>query len=194
MKNGYKPVALLLLGINLSACMATTPAAVGAAPGANDAVPQLQHWRKMIGQWSTAEETLSVDGSGWQPGKGADWDFLWAFGGWGIQDNYTSPPLHEPLADEGTRQRGINLRIYNPKEGKWIMTWLTTASTKPQTFTARSSDEEIVMLAESKTPTGFYSRITFFDMQRTSFEWKLEYSKDQKKWNEVYRIHGTRKP
>ncbi len=157
------------------------------------APPELRHWGQLVGQWSTTEESLKQDGSGWQPSKGADWNFMWAFNGWGIQDNYTSPPLSQALDDESKRQRGINLRIFNPEEKQWVMTWLTTASKKPQSFVASSTTDELVMLTETKDARGNYNRITFFDISDTKFEWKLEWSQDQESWLEVYRIHGVRK-
>ena len=49
------------------------------------------------------------------------------------------------------------------------------------------------MLADAANPQGFFGRITFFDMTDDSFDWKLEWSKDKEQWQEVYRIHGTRK-
>ncbi|MEM7359663.1 MAG: hypothetical protein AAF431_11245 [Pseudomonadota bacterium] len=160
---------------------------------AEGAPPELQHWGKLVGQWTTTEESLKRDGSGWQSSKGADWDFFWAYDGWGIQDNYTSPSMSYELEDESTRVRGTNLRIYNTKEKKWILTWLTPTSTEPNSFTALSTDEEVVMLNEKPNAQGNYSRITFFDMTEETFEWKLEWSKDQENWLEVYRIHGRKK-
>lgn len=164
---------------------------VGIADGAP---PQLAHWSGLIGQWSTQEEGLKADGSGWDASKGADWHFYWSLGGWGVRDDYYSPPLAVTLGDESSRQRGTNLRIYDAKSQQWVMTWLTTTSTHATTFTAQSTDQEIVMRADALNPQGFHSRITFFDIQKTSFEWKLEWSKDEESWFEVYRIHGTRKP
>ena len=160
---------------------------------AEGAPPELKHWGKLVGRWSTAEESLKPDGSGWVSSRGADWDFFWAFDGWGIRDNYTSPPLSEPVADESTRQRGINLRIYNPKDKQWVLTWLTTASSKPMTITATSDDDRVVMNVDDKSAHGFYNRVTFFDMTDTSFEWKMEVSKDREQWREVHRIHATKK-
>lgn len=175
--------------------MHTYSSAADFSPGtmSEGAPPELQHWGQLVGRWSTTEEGLRPDGSGWDPSKGADWDFFWAFDGWGIQDNYTSPPLSEALDDESTRQRGVNLRIYDPSNKQWILTWLTVASTKPQNFTATSTADEIVMSAAELNPQGFHTRVTFFAMTETSFEWKLEWSKDQESWTEVYRIHGTKK-
>lgn len=164
-----------------------------AAGIADGAPPELAHWETMIGEWSTTEEGLKPDGSAWEPSKGADWNFYWSFDGWGIRDDYTSPPMSEAVEDESKRQRGTNLRIYNPEKKQWVMTWLTIASQEPATFTAISTDDEIVMLSTVANPQGFWGRITFFDMTEDSFEWKLEWSKDKESWFEVYRIHGTKK-
>lgn len=180
-------VFLCLWATSLSAGQFQTGSMAAGAP------PELQHWGKLVGQWTTTEEALKQDGSGWQASKGADWDFFWAFDGWGIQDNYTSPSMSEALEDESTRTRGTNLRIYNPEEKKWVLTWLTVKSKEPNSFTATSTDEEVVMLSETPNPQGNYSRITFFDMTEETFEWKLEWSKDQENWLEVYRIHGRKK-
>lgn len=160
---------------------------------AEGAPPELMHWGKLVGEWSTVEESLKPDGSGWAPGTGADWNFYWAFGGWGIQDDYISPPADVAIEDETTRQRGTNLRIYNPGEKQWVLTWLTVKSKVPANFTAVSTDEKVVMSTDVVNPQGFHSRITFFDMTATTFEWKLEWSKDRETWFDVHRIHGTRK-
>ena len=161
---------------------------------ADGAPPELAHWEKLIGSWSTTEEGLAPDGSAWNPSKGADWNFYWSFNGWGIRDDYISPPVAEAVEDESKRQRGTNLRIYNPTTNQWVMTWLTPQSTQPQNFTATSTDDIIVMQSDKLNPQGQWSRITFFDMTATSFEWKLEWSKDKEQWMEVYKIHGTRNP
>ena len=161
---------------------------------AEGAPPELQHWGKIVGRWAVEGESLKRDGSGWQPSGKADWDFFWAFNGWGIQDNYTQPPLSEAVEDESKRLHGINLRIYNPKTQQWVLTWLTNQSSKPSNFTATSSDDEVVMMADEVDANGNYRRITFFDMQTDSFEWKMEWSQDKESWLEVARIHGKRKP
>lgn len=185
------------VGVNILACAAQPAASsdntawLSEGPALN-APKELAHWSKLIGRWTTREEGLSPDGREWSPSNGADWEFMWAFNGYGIQDNYASPPLSEPVGDETQRQRGTNLRIYDAKNNQWVMTWLTVQSTQAARFTAQSNDNEIVMLAETLTPTGFHSRITFFNMTANSFDWKLEYSKDQQNWFEVYRIFGTR--
>ena len=82
---------------------------------------------------------------------------------------------------------------------KLVGQWSTSAESlnvpwaPPSGFTATSTDESIVMLSDQPGPDGFHSRITFFDIRAGSFEWKLERSKDQQQWREIYRIHGVRK-
>lgn len=179
----------------LAVCFVLLLSANAVAGGiAEGAPPELHHWEKLIGEWSTTEEGLQPDGSTWAPSNGADWHFYWGFDGWGIRDDYTSPPLSEPVEDESKRQRGTNLRVYDVANKQWVMTWLTVASSTPASFTASSTDEQIVMLSDIANPQGYFGRITFFDMQKDSFEWKLEWSKDKESWFEVYRIRGARKP
>lgn len=189
MKNLYQLTILICLSLGCSSFVFAD--AEGIADGAPS---ELSHWSRLIGDWSTTEESFRQDGSGWDPSKDADWNFYWSFDGWGVRDDYTSPPMSEAVEDESTRQRGTNLRIYNPTTKQWVMTWLTITSATPASFTATSTADEIVMLSDIANPQGFFGRITFFDMQDDSFEWKLEWSKDKESWFNVYRIHGTRKP
>lgn len=177
----------------LISCQLASAETFHAGQIAEGAPQQLQHWGQMVGQWSTSEEDLKPDGSGWQKSNGADWDFFWAFDGWGIQDNYTSPPQSEAIEDESKRQRGVNLRIYNPKDEQWVLTWLTPGLSKPQNYSATSTEEKIIMLSDEPDAKSNHHRVTFFDITDNSFEWKLEWSKDKEKWLEVYRIHGVKK-
>jgi len=70
---------------------------------------------------------------------------------------------------------------------------MTKAGKSVDLYSAESNNKQIVMLSKQKTLQGKYARITFFDLQEDSFEWKLECSNDSKSnWLEVHRIHGKR--
>ena len=156
------------------------------------AAARASDWDKFLGCWTTSEESLTTDGSTWEPARPAEWRFERSFDGLGIMDTYTSPPPSISVQDELSRQRGINLRIFDPNKGHWVATWLTTASTVPVNFIATPSAETMVMEATTANPQGLHNRITFFDVTKDSFEWKLELSRDRREWTEAYRIHGKR--
>jgi hypothetical protein len=182
-------VSVLLFQISASA---ETPASVTGKYN-KEAPPELMHWGKMIGQWRTSEEGLKPDGSGWQPSKGADWNFYWALDGWSIRDEYFSPPLSEAVDAPENRQMGTNIRVYNKDKKQWQMAWVTKQARTVDVYTAVSTERNIVMLSDGKLPSGKHSRITFFEITNDSFEWKLEWSDDgQTNWLEVYRIHGKK--
>ncbi|WP_299083774.1 hypothetical protein [uncultured Paraglaciecola sp.] len=158
-----------------------------------DAPEQVRHWQKMLGSWRTTEESLKPDGSGWKQAGSADWHFYTTLNGWAVQDEYFSPPLSEEVAPASKRQMGTNIRVFDNDKKQWLMIWTTTAGKAVNLFSAESNDKQIVMRSKQKTPQGKYSRITFFDLQKNSFEWKLEWSNDGKNnWLEVHRIHGLR--
>ena len=154
---------------------------------------EVTHWKTMIGNWLTTEESLKPDGSGWIESVGAEWNFYTTLDGWAIQDDYFSPPRTVDIEQESKRQVGTNLRVFDKDKNQWLMAWMTKAGKTVNLFSATSDSNKIVMMSKQKTPQGKYSRITFFDMQKDSFEWKLEWSNDGKSnWLEVYRIHGKR--
>lgn len=158
-----------------------------------EAPKQLHHWSPLIGKWRTTEEGLKPDGSAWQPSKSAQWNFYWAMDGWAVRDEYFSPPLDDVQAEPLKRQIGTNLRIFNADKNEWIMAWLTKDGKRVDVYQANSDGNTIVMRSAPLTEGGKHRRITFFDIKKDSFEWKLEFSNDgQSNWLEVYRIHGKR--
>lgn len=182
---------LLLIAVGLFCPALANPTKIDVSSGAPAA---LTHWQTMLGDWSTTEESLKQDGSGWHATAKADWNFYLAMDGWAIRDEYFSPPLSEQISDPNKRQIGTNLRIYNQEKNQWLMAWMTKTGKSIEAYSAKSDNAKIVMLAKQKNPQGYFSRITFFDMQQDSFEWKMEWSTDgQNNWLEVHRIHGTRK-
>lgn len=159
-----------------------------------NAPKELLHWKSMIGDWVTREESLKPDGSGWKKSKGAEWKFYWGLNGWAIIDDYISPPLIESVSEPTKRQIGMNIRTFDPVQKKWSMVWITKDGKTINQFSATSNEQQIVMLSKKPNASGKMTRITFFNMNNDHFEWKYEVSKDGKtNWLEVYRIHGTRK-
>jgi hypothetical protein len=144
-------------------------------------------FNSLIGNWRIEDETLSANGQ-WLAGQGADWNWYKILDGNAIQDDWIAPSMSTKV-EKGKRQFGTNIRIYNPEKGLWEMAWIASTGKKLDTFTAVEDSEKIVM-------SGFYagadSKITFFNINNKSFEWKLELQQADKSWLEVYRIKGSK--
>ena len=154
------------------------------------AVEQTKQFAPLLGEWTITDSSLDKEGN-WQAGAGADWNWYTILDGHAIQDDWIQPSLSKDI-DNSKRQFGTNIRIYNPKKNQWEMAWASNGGKKIDTFTAVGSEGKIIM-------TGFYSgantRITFYNMQANSFDWKMEFQSntDASLWKEVYRIHGERR-
>lgn len=141
---------------------------------------------RLLGGWNISDSSLNSQGK-WQKGQGATWHFYPILNGHAIQDDWISPALNKPEPENG-RQYGTNIRIFNPKKNQWEMAWASVKGQQVNTFTAVETKDKIIM-------SGFYNekntRITFFDIRKNNFSWKLEYQQDDG-WLEVYRIKGKR--
>ncbi len=155
-----------------------------------NAPAETKQYAPLLGQWSITDSSIDKDGN-WIQGPGADWNWYTILDGNAIQDDWIQPPLDIEV-EQGKRQYGTNIRIYNPKEKHWEQIWTSISGRKIDRFTAVGKDGTIVM-------RGFYAnneaRITFYNLKENTFDWKMEFQSktDENIWTEVYRIHGIRK-
>jgi len=174
------------------AAAALTLANPAAADGPNDnAHANLRHMAPLIGQWDITDYNLSPEGE-WVEGSGADWSFWWALDGYAVQDLWIAPGYDVALDDETRRSVGTNIRRVDPATGEWEMAWLTKASGPTLRFTAKSTEDEVVMESVEPHFTGAPTRITFYNMTGDSFDWTLERAADGETYTAIYKIEGTR--
>ena len=142
----------------------------------------------LLGDWQIQTWRVGQDGK-WVEGQAAEWNWYKILDGNAIQDDWIAPALSIPVQN-GQRQYGTNIRIYNPQKKQWEMAWMSSNGKKMDTFIAEEDSDKIVM-------TGFYlgtnARITFFNMSDASFDWKLELQQQDESWLEVSRLKGTKK-
>jgi hypothetical protein len=149
---------------------------------------------KLVGEWSIRDYTLTKTGE-WQELNGADWNFYWILDGAAIQDDWIAPSLSKPAPEAG-RQLGTNIRIFNPKTSEWEMAWISNGGKKLENFSAKNVDDTVVMSGDYQ---GVPTRITFYDIRKAQFSWKMERPKKDAKgeytsdWRTIYKIEGTRK-
>lgn len=159
-----------------------------------DAPPETEQFGRLAGVWDVEMKIRREDGSWPETGTAAEWRFRYALDGWAIQDQWFSPPPDRPAGD-APRQRGTNLRIYDPEKGAWDTAWISNTQQKLSTFEARADgDDRMVMTGLHGS--GRPSRTTFYDVTPSSFEWRLELQgmgEDPEAWTEVARIHAERR-
>jgi hypothetical protein len=190
-------ISLTLVALVFTTAAARAPA-VGAESEVNDrysmsrnpaAPAQLDAMASLIGEWAITTETRQQDGT-WQASDGAQWNFYFILDGHAIQDDWIAHGA--PVGDPPMMQLGTNIRIYDTAEERWEMAWIANAARSLSIYMATNEpDGSVVMSSYFGVPN--MRRITFFDMQADSFEWKLEFSNDEgETWLEVFRIHGAR--
>jgi hypothetical protein len=149
---------------------------------------------KLVGNWTIKDFTLTKSGE-WQELGGADWNFYWILDGAAIQDDWISPGMSKPAPENG-RQLGTNIRIFNPKTSEWEMAWISNGGKKLENFSAKNIKDTVVMNGDYQ---GIPTRITFYNIRKNHFSWKMERPKKNDKgeltddWRVIYKIEGTRK-
>jgi hypothetical protein len=99
-----------------------------------------------------------------------------------------------PNGAEGAPAPGVgtNLRIYDPKEERWEVTWTATkAPGKTHIRAQQDAHGNMVMnyVSPEQNPP---RRITFFSPTREGWDWVMELSFDSgKTWTPVYKIKAT---
>ena len=144
----------------------------------------------LIGKWSSVQEILSRTGE-WKKAKAAaTWEFEWGLKGHAVIDKYEL--VHKDQSGRDSVDfSGINIRIYDPKDGKWKITWLENVNRKFASFTAEMVNGEIAM--EGKTVAKVPVKIYFYELKENSFLWRQERTFDGgKSWIPVARMKCTR--
>ncbi|TDF38203.1 hypothetical protein EYS14_10930 [Alteromonadaceae bacterium M269] len=143
---------------------------------------------RYIGDWDIADQTLQQDGKTWVAGNGARWNFTCVGDGIAVQDFWM------PNGAEGSPPPGVgtNLRIYDPENQRWEVTW--TATRAPgQTHIQAKADESGNMVMHYVSPAqNPPRRIIFFSPTDEGWNWVMELSFDNEKtWTPVYKIKAT---
>jgi hypothetical protein len=132
--------------------------------------PEMDMFAPLLGSWE-------IQGTEWpEPGKPKKTTVKVAFGrvlgGRAIQDVWA---FSEPGgAAEPTL--GTTLRLYDPVERVWRITWLDPSSRLRLQLTARKVGDDIVQVGAD--PAGRPRRWTFSEIRPTSFVWRSEYLDD----------------
>lgn len=143
---------------------------------------------RYVGDWDITDQALQQDGKTWVAGNGARWHFTCVGNGIAVQDFWM------PNGAEGAPAPGVgtNLRIYDPKQERWEVTWTATSMPgKTHIRAKQAKDGSIVMnyVSPEQSPP---RRIIFFSPHDEGWDWVMEMSFDNEKtWTPVYKIKAT---
>jgi len=142
----------------VTAAAAASGALVNGAIHPN-APPELRQFEFMLGEFTRKERLRNPDGSwgDWQPGE---WNARFIMGGYGIMDE---------SVNHVTGVHTANIRIFDPQEKQWKVTWLKIPDYATLSAEGRKTGEEIVL-----KPLGKDQRYIFFDIAKDSYRWRLE--------------------
>jgi hypothetical protein len=147
----------------------------------------------LIGDWEMDVDTFPEDGTV-QKGKG-EIHAGWVLEGRAIQDVWMIPRLQERRAaiDQlpgAGNWYGTTLRIYDPNLDAWRILWNDPATNFFSQQIARARGPDIVQ--EGPDPRGGSMRWTFAEIERGSFYWTAERTKDDTNWRCEIAIRSRR--
>lgn len=134
---------------------------------------ELSLYGQFAGSW--AGEVRFEDPTGGWRSASAEVHFGWVLDGRAIQDVWIAPMRGEELRGPA-RMYGTTLRVYDPRDGDWDITWIDPGRAQFRRMTGRRVGPEIV---QESREGGTISQWTFADIGAESFRWLSRLSDDQ---------------
>ena len=141
---------------------------------ASDRVAVMALYGRFVGSW---EGTVVVH----EPGGGrressCEVHFGWALEGRAVQDVWIAPAVRGRAPGEASRMYGTTLRVYDPKEDVWHITWIDPVRQVFNRMTGRASGADIVQ--EYRDERGARIQWMFTEITPGSFHWIARESLD----------------
>jgi hypothetical protein len=166
---------LLFIGVVM---VAETPAAWSAHPCASHEARAFDFW---IGDWSIEQKILQQDGS-WLK-LGATTSVSRDLDGCAIVEHWDGSVQFFWEGMKGPeRMKGLSVRAYDPRTGKWYIHWMDTRrSYFGNPYAGGFNQGRGEFFREWETPQGKRTgRIVFSDITDTSVHWELAISSDER--------------
>ena len=112
------------------------------------------------------------------------WDGKYIMNGTAIQDG-----------GPNDRFNPLNIRVYDPKQQKWIVTYFSTPRYSSGVWKGKKEGKTMVMRKPTTSPTGHKgeNRLTFYNISDKGFSWKGEFvSEDGKIVYAFWKIQCTK--
>ncbi len=163
-----------------------------------NAPAETKQFGQFDGIWYCTEQMPDPDTGELKETSTAYWAWKYILGGYGVQDFHYQGKNESPFWIYFKRDLILTqIRIYDPREEVWKVAFINNhAGQGPARvfgrFTAYGDGDDVIMDWDPQDPANL-KRITFYDIERESFEWKVENSVDEgKTWKLLSRISAKR--
>src|SRR5262245_37597491 len=147
---------------------------------------QAQTFDRFVGTWDCDYASFKEDGTT-EHAKG-EVIFGWVLDGRAVQDIWT----WIENGSSGERKLGTTVRFFDPKIGKWRITWIDPVSPAIKLLTGGVVGDRIVL--EGKADDGVWMRWSFNEIHKDSFIWRGEKSRDNgRTWRLTDEYHLQRR-
>lgn len=138
--------------------------------------PKMTLYDRVLGDWELEVIDHGADGS--RRVSTGEVHFVWVLEGRAIQDVWIVPARGERNPDLPSRgnRYGTTLRVYDPTEDVWRVTWFNPVNGTVSRLVARQVGDDIVQEGEGADGSGI--RWSFTRITPTSFHWVGEVSRD----------------
>jgi hypothetical protein len=147
---------------------------------AADRTEKMMLYGQFIGSWGG--KVVVHEAGGARRECSSEVHFGWVLGGRAVQDVWIAPSRQARKPEEQDRMYGTTLRVYDPQDDVWHITWIDPVRQVYDRMTGRKVGEEIVQ--EYRNTQEARCQWLFTEITADSFHWISRDSADEgKTWN-----------
>jgi hypothetical protein len=141
---------------------------------AADRPEQMMLYGQFVGSWDGTVVVHNADGT--RRESSCEVHFGWVLAGRAVQDVWVAPARHGRQAD-ADRMHGTTLRVYDPQNDVWHITWIDPVKQAFNRMTGRKIGDNIVQ--EYRNEQGARCQWLFTEITPVSFHWISRDSGDE---------------
>jgi hypothetical protein len=142
---------------------------------AADRAARMMLYGQFVGSWDGKVVVHNSDGS--KRESSAEVHFGWALAGRAVQDVWIAPARQGRQAADHDRMYGTTLRVYDPQNDVWSITWIDPVKQAFNRMIGRKVGDDIVQ--EYRDQHGIRCQWLFTEITAESFHWISRDSADE---------------
>jgi hypothetical protein len=147
---------------------------------AEDRAAKMALYGRFVGSWDG--KVVVHDPASARRETSAEVHFGWVLSGRAVQDVWIAPSRHTRQPSEPDRMYGTTLRVYDPQDDVWQITWIDPVRRAYDRMIGRKVGEDIVQ--EYRNAQGARCQWLFTEITPASFHWISRDSTDEgKSWS-----------